>query len=201
MAYLLQVDFPHHGPFGEEFSNAFPQDRAKHRGEPAEKPGLIGAFCRTYTITEAIAKFLPEAYTATGHEDRYTYANGSTAAGLVIYDDKFADHHGTDPASGKLCNAFDLVRLHLYGHLDADTDSRTPVNKIPSYLSMMKLAGKDNSTKQALAEQDMTELRELMDDELLDADDKDIDLKWMNKLDRLEERGHQAFCRKLHHDP
>lgn len=158
---------------------------AKHQGEPAEKPGLIGAFCRTYTITEAIAKFLPEAYTATGHEDRYTYANGSTAAGLVIYDDKFAySHHGTDPASGKLCNAFDLVRLHLYGHLDADTDSRTPVNKVPSYLAMMKLAGKDDSTKQALAEQDMTELRELMDDELLDADDKDIDLKWMNKLDR-----------------
>ncbi|MBP6714823.1 MAG: monooxygenase [Aliarcobacter sp.] len=37
MAYLLQVDFPHHGPFGEEFSNAF-IDLAKNI---SEESGLI----------------------------------------------------------------------------------------------------------------------------------------------------------------
>lgn len=53
-------------------------------------------------------------------EGRYTYSNGSTAAGLIVYDDKFAySHHGTDPAGGRLCNAFDLVRIHKFGHLDS----------------------------------------------------------------------------------
>ena len=33
---------------------------AKRQGDPTEKSGLIGAFCRTYTIEEAIEKFLPE---------------------------------------------------------------------------------------------------------------------------------------------
>ena len=62
--------------------------------------GPLGAFCRTYSITEAIAKFLPDVYTPTAKEDRYTYAAGSTAAGLVIYDgDVFAySNHSTDPA-------------------------------------------------------------------------------------------------------
>lgn len=60
----------------------------------------MGAFCRTYTITQAIAKFLPDVYTQTAKEDRYTYAAGSTAAGLVVYDgDVFAySNHSTDPA-------------------------------------------------------------------------------------------------------
>ena len=52
--------------------------------------------------------------------DRYTYAAGSAAAGLVVYDgDAFAySNHSTDPAGGRLCNAFDLVRIHKFGHLD-----------------------------------------------------------------------------------
>ncbi len=39
---------------------------------------------------------------------------------MVIYDERFAfSHHATDPAGGKLCNAFDLVRVHKFGDLDA----------------------------------------------------------------------------------
>ena len=93
---------------------------ADRQGDPLEKKGPLGAFCRTYSITEAIAKFLPDVYTPTAKEDRYTYAAGSTAAGLVIYDgDVFAySNHSTDPAGGRLCNAFDLVRIHKFGHLD-----------------------------------------------------------------------------------
>ena len=37
MAYILQVDFPHNGPFGEEFSKAF-VDLAKNI---SEETGLI----------------------------------------------------------------------------------------------------------------------------------------------------------------
>ena len=85
-------------------------DAAKKQGNPLEKKGLIGAFCRSYSITEAIHKFLPEVYEPTAVEDRYTYVAGSSVGGLVIYDnDTFAySNHATDPISGKLVNAFDL---------------------------------------------------------------------------------------------
>ena len=81
--------------------------QADKQGDPTAKKGIVGAFCRTYTIPEAIAKFLPEVYTETARPDRYTYAAGTTASGLVVYDgDLFAySNHSTDPASGQLCNA------------------------------------------------------------------------------------------------
>ena len=155
----------------------------RRQGEPAEKPGLIGAFCRTYTISEAIAAFLPDDYVPTGHPDRYTYAHGSTTAGLVVYDDKFAySHHGTDPTGGLLCNAFDLVRLHRFGHLDEDTDPRTPINKLPSYLAMTKLAGTDKGTVHELNATELAGLRTMFDD--ADLAPEDTDSGWLDQLER-----------------
>ncbi len=88
--------------------------------DPETKKGVIGAFCRTYGIDEVIEEFLSDLYT-TGEDGRYTYTKGSTSNGLVLYDNKFAfSHHGTDPCSGKLCNSWDLVRLHKFKHLDGE---------------------------------------------------------------------------------
>lgn len=91
--------------------------RARVQESPLEKTGLIGAFCRTYTVSQAIDTFLADVYTP-GHKDgRYTYIAGSGAEGLVIYDDLFAySHHATDPASGvHVHNAYDIVRIHKFG--------------------------------------------------------------------------------------
>jgi predicted P-loop ATPase len=120
-------------------------DAAKKQGNPLEKKGLLGAFCRSYSITEAIHKFLPNVYAPTQHEDRYTYTEGSSVAGLVIYDnDTFAySNHATDPIGGKLVNAFDLVRIHLFGAEDADVDPRTKVTDLPSYKAMLDFVNKD----------------------------------------------------------
>lgn len=123
----------------------------KKQGEPTEKPGLIGAFNRAYTIAEAIELFLAEVYEACDAADRYTFLEGSTAAGVVVYDNKFTySHHSTDPTSGQLCSAFDLVRLHKYGLLD--TDEETPVNKRPSFVAMCDFVAKDKKVKQQLGE-------------------------------------------------
>lgn len=120
----------------------------KKQGDPLEKPGVVGAFCRTYNIHEAIEAFLADAYEACDVENRYTFKEGSTAAGLVVYDDKYAySHHGTDPVSGKLCNAFDLVRLHRFGLKDEDAREDTAVNKLPSFLAMQDLALEDPKVK------------------------------------------------------
>lgn len=89
--------------------------QVKKQEDPLAKEGWIGAFCRTYTIQEAIEKFIPNDYIPTADPNRWTYANGSTAGGLVIYDDKYAySNHSTDPSSMQLCNAYDLVRIHKW---------------------------------------------------------------------------------------
>jgi predicted P-loop ATPase len=121
------------------------------QGDPLEKPGLVGAFCRTYNIHEAIEEFLSDVYDACDVENRYSYKHGSTAGGLVVYEDKYAySHHGTDPTSGRLCNAFDLVRLHKYGLRDEDAKEDTPINKLPSYLAMCEFITKDKKTKSTI---------------------------------------------------
>lgn len=110
------------------------------QGNPVDKPGLIGAFCRAYNIHEAIEKFLPELYEATGVDDRYTYAEGSAAAGAIVYDDSFLySHHGTDPIHGQLVNSFDLVRLHKFGNEDVD-DGEKEITKRKSHKLMTDFA-------------------------------------------------------------
>ena len=116
---------------------------AAKQGDPESKNGVVGAFCRTYDIYRAMDELLPGIYepcdTMPG---RYTYTGGSTTGGAVIYDDgKFLfSHHATDPCSGKLVNAFDLVRLHKFGDADDEADPATPTNRLPSYTAMCEFA-------------------------------------------------------------
>ena len=98
------------------------QSHGNKQEDPTLKPGIIGAFCRAYSISEAIETFLPDVYEPTGKEDRYTFIGGTTEAGAVVYEDKYLySHHGTDPCCEREVNAFDLVRIHKYGHLDAQS--------------------------------------------------------------------------------
>lgn len=132
------------------------RDIAK-QGDPLEKTGIIGAFCRSYSIHEAIDAFLQDVYEPCAIDGRYTYSGGSTAAGLITYDDKFAySHHGTDPASGKLCNAFDLVRIHKYSLKDEDAKEGTPPSKLPSFSAMTEMALKDAKVKQQFGEDQLS---------------------------------------------
>ncbi len=114
---------------------------AKKQGEPLEKKGVVGAFCRQYSIEQAMEAFIPGEYAACTVPGRYTYTGGSTAGGAVLYDGKFLySHHATDPCSGRLCNAFDMVRLHLFGDEDGDVLPETPVIHLPSYKKMCEYA-------------------------------------------------------------
>ena len=118
--------------------------KAEKVEDPLTKKNIIGTFCRTYTITGAIRKFLPEVYLPTLREDRWTYAAGSTSGGLVIYDDDHLaySHHNTDPVSGLDVNAFDLVRIHKFGELD-DDDEKKPMNRRESWKAMLELMAQD----------------------------------------------------------
>ena len=86
--------------------------------DPLNKEGLVGAFCRTYfPIQTAMEIFLSDVYAPTAVEGRWDYIPADSTSGVVVYDDRFVySHHATDPAGGKLLNAFDLVRIHKFGN-------------------------------------------------------------------------------------
>ena len=123
--------------------------------DPTIKPGVIGAFCRTYDIYAAMAKYLPDAYDTTDEPTRFTYHSGSTTGGAVVYSDGLFlySHHATDPCGGKLVNAWDFVRLHKFSHLDEEADEGTPVVSLPSTLAMKALARADVTVLQLMQQE------------------------------------------------
>lgn len=120
----------------------------KEQADPLSKEGVIGTFCRTYSVSTAIDTFLKDIYEPSAMTSRYDYIPADSSAGVILYDDKFAySHHATDPASGRLLNAFDLVRIHRFGHLDDRATESTPPSKLPSFINMCEFAIQDDEVK------------------------------------------------------
>ena len=158
------------------------QHAIKKQGDPLEKQGIIGAWCRTYTIHDVIDKFLVDVYDSCDVDNRYTYKEGSTSAGLVVYDDKYAySHHGTDPVSGKLCNAFDLVRIHKFGLKDEDAREGTPSNKMPSYTAMLDFTTEDVLVRKQLGSERLKEAGEAFSDEF--NEDEEVNDEWLAEME------------------
>lgn len=119
------------------------RQRSDKSENPLEKKGVIGAFCRAYTIHDAIEKFIPEVYADpeenAGGEVRYRYTLGSGGGqGAIVYDDGLFlySHHSSDPCSEQNVNAFDMVRAHRYRELwdkEKAGDSSIPMTKRESY--------------------------------------------------------------------
>lgn len=140
-----------------------PKRLAARQGDPEEKQGVIGAFCRTYDVLQAMDAFLPGVYEPVpGFDDRYTYTGGSTTGGAIIYDGgKFLfSHHATDPCGGRLVNSFDMVRLHKFGDQDDDAAPGTPTNRLPSNMAMLELCKQDTAVSNLLHKERGTEILE-----------------------------------------
>lgn len=119
----------------------------KKQADPLSKEGIVGAFCRTYSIEEAIRIFLPDVYQESMMPERFDYIPADSQAGVVIYEGKFAySHHATDPACGKLLNAFDIVRIHKFGEQDDKAEEGTDSGKLPSFKAMFDLFYQENHT-------------------------------------------------------
>jgi len=120
------------------------QRSMKQQQDPLAKDGVIGVFCRAYSIEDAISAFLPDVYEPSAIGGRFDYRPADSSAGVVIYDGKFAySHHATDPVCGKLLNAFDLVRLHRFGDLEEKA----------SFKAMSDFAVKDERVKTQFAQE------------------------------------------------
>jgi len=165
------------------------------QADPLTKPGVVGAFCRAYAIEDAIDTFLSDIYAPSAMNGRYDYIPADSSAGVVLYDGKFAySHHATDPVCGKLLNAFDLVRLHLYRDLDDKAAPDLPVTKLPSFAAMTEFALNDDKVKAVFAEDRMAQANTEFEDE-----------DWQSQLE-IDRSGNVKdtltnICIILRHDP
>lgn len=119
---------------------------AAKQGDPVAKQGIVGAFCKTYDIYRAMDVFIPGVYDPCDDSPgRYTFTGGSTTGGAIVYGNGnfLYSHHATDPCSGRLVNAFDLVRLHKFSELDDEAKPDTPTNRLPSFTRMCAFALED----------------------------------------------------------
>ena len=162
---------------------------ADKQGDPTAKDGIVGAFCRTYSVEDAIEAFLPDVYIK-GENGRYTYKGGSTSGGLVIYEDgRFAySHHSTDPTCGKLCNAFDLVRIHMFGKDDEGKPANTAANNLPSYKNMCKWI--ETNCESVMKELQSKQLDYIV--QLFGEGDEAPDMNWVSQLEVNPKTGHAA---------
>lgn len=161
-----------------------------HQEDPLTKRGIIGAFNCSHTIHDVLEGILSDRYHPTGDDNRFTFVGGSTTGGLVIYDDKYAfSHHATDPASGHLCNAFDLVRRHLFTPGQASITGETIPDERASMKAMQEYASNDEATKRQLAEERQKQAAEDFTDLNTDtatttpATDSATDSNWQDALD------------------
>lgn len=133
-------------PYSERYGQKRPS--AKEAQDPRTKQGYIGAFCRAYPIEGAINRFIPDTYIPSAKRSgkpRYTYTGGSTANGAVVEDGGLFlySHHSTDPCSGRLVNAFDLIRIHRFGILDWGKREDTSPAELPSFKAMVEFIRND----------------------------------------------------------
>ena len=139
---------------------------ASQQADPLTKDGVVGAFCRTYYIREAIDKFLKDVYEPSAMEGRYDYIPADSSAGVIIIDEKFSySFHATDPACGQLLNAFDVVRVHKFPEDDPKK----------SFKAMAKFASEDEEVKLLI-------FKERQDSAAEDFDEGDPDA-WKKKLE------------------
>lgn len=144
--------------------------------DPLEKDGIVGLFNRVYfPISKAIEAFLSDVYEPTENENRYHLIESSSIAGVEIKEDgKFVySHHAKDPAYLRLCNAFDIVRIHKFGD-DDDKKSFRDMCEFAMQVDEVKVLAANE--RLALAEVDFSG----------DGDDWKTRLKYQPKTSLLE---------------
>ncbi|ETA80555.1 virulence-associated E family protein [Youngiibacter fragilis] len=126
--------------------------------DPLDKEGVVGLFNRVYfPVTKAIDAFLSDVYEPTENEARYHFIESSSMAGVEIKDGgKFVySHHAKDPAYLKLCNAFDIVRIHKFGD---DDDKKSFKSMCDFVMKIDEVKVFATNEKLAEAEADFTDI-------------------------------------------
>ena len=125
----------------------------KKQQDPLTKDGVVGLFNRVYyPIQKALETFLGDVYEPTASDQRWHLIESSSMAGVEIKEGKFVySHHAKDPAYLKLCNAFDIVRIHRFGDLD-DKASFKEMRKFAMSLDEVKMQAAEERLQEAGAD-------------------------------------------------
>lgn len=113
--------------------------------DPKTKPGMIGLFCRTFSMDEVIERWLPEEFEyQEGSERRLTWLGGGGSAGGAFISDcreYIVNMHNSDPMQGRATNKWDLVRHFVLGAADegADPLELAVISQRPSHLAMVDM--------------------------------------------------------------
>lgn len=183
------------------------------KGDPCEKPGIVGAWNRVHDVYDALENVLQGRYLPTDDPTRWTYCDGSTHGGAIVHDDgKFLySYHSTDPTMGTLVNSWELCRIHLFGAQDKDAiiDPRHP-DRSPSGKAMKDFAAKDAAVMDDLARRDLESATADFSAASDSSDgvkpvEKIVDVEWMRELKR-DENGNlktvqENFIHILRNDP
>ena len=134
--------------------------------------GVVGLFNRAFfPIQIALQKFLSDVYEPTDNDNRWHLIESSSMPGVEVIEDKFVySHHAKDPAYLKLCNAFDIVRIHKFSDMD-DAESYKAMRDFASGLDEVKLLAASERAAEA-------------GDDFADTDDGD----WMARLEYEPQR-------------
>jgi putative DNA primase/helicase len=139
--------------------------------DPTEKTGPVGDFCRAFNIFEAIEHFdLPyDEADGSWSKPRFTYRGGTTTNGVEVHEEGLflTSYHGSDPVGDMTVNAFDLVRIHLFGELDEDKHQDLPITQRPSWTNMIARIQEEPRYKEQvlLSRYDLKAMNEDFDDE------------------------------------
>jgi len=164
------------------------EDELRHHGEksedPTQKEGIVGDFCRAFTIYDVMDEIIPGTYVLgdsnSGHP-RYTYVGSTSSNGAIVYDDgKFIfSHHGHDPGCEMNLNSFDFCRVHKFGSLDDGEKTGKKITDLPSFKAMAEYAGTFKAVRDARVARnyDLTAMFEDAGVEVVDTpDDYEIDV-------------------------
>ena len=140
-----------------------------------EKPGVVGAFCKAFSIDSAISFFkLPYEHAA---GNRYRYTKGEGAPGAVYYETTghLCSWHETDPAQGTN-NAWDLVRIHRY----VKEPEGGPVHERSSHVALVKWAMKQSDVMEHM--QFAAKEEEFEEEEEEEEEGKEEELSLKNRI-------------------
>lgn len=98
----------------EEWRKIAPVDLEHADPQQMEEALTVPGFLPGYPISEVISKYLSDIYEATEIPGRYNYKPSPNEMGVIVYDyDRLVfSYHSSDPAGGKLLDAYGLLAAH-----------------------------------------------------------------------------------------
>lgn len=104
-------------PKNKEGKNKSENENSRNiKSNGKDKSGPIGAFCRSFTISQVLDKFLFEIYKKESN-NVYTLISGRGTKGLKIYDNdelSYSWHDSDIAGGGQECDPYDLIWIHLF---------------------------------------------------------------------------------------